>query len=75
MTVGKYESKNKKTEVYIEKLCQIRDVLKKAGLKGKDDPISKIKEIVEEIEEDLPPEEQEIPAESKLETVPSHSML
>jgi hypothetical protein len=30
--------------MYIEKLCQIRDILKKSVLKSKsDDPISKIK--------------------------------
>lgn len=34
VTLGKYEQKNKKSEVYIEKLCKIRDILKKSGMKG-----------------------------------------
>ncbi len=44
VTMGKYELKNKKAEVYIEKLCQIRDILKKSTIKGKnEDPITKIR--------------------------------
>lgn len=39
--------KNKKADLYLEKLCMIRDLVKNSGIKGKgDDPITKIREIV-----------------------------
>lgn len=47
VTVGKHDMKNKKADLYLEKLCMIRDLVKNSGIEGKgDDPITKIREIV-----------------------------
>ena len=73
VTIGKY-GHERKSEVYLEKLSKIRDVLKKSSSKG-EDALGRIKEIMEEIEEDLPPIEEERPLQEKLETVSSNPVI
>ena len=45
VTIGKYDAKARKSEVYLEKLSKIRDVLRKSPPKG-EDILEQIKGIV-----------------------------